>query len=96
MWLTSQSSPAHSDNTQKQSQVYFSGTFYLVPVHEGLAVAGSPPRNVGQRLAVSHTGDHGGAALYGCHVFQLSDVGLDCRPQGGQMEEEVHKRREEN
>ncbi len=71
-----------------------SGTFYLVSVHEGLAVAGSPPGNVGQRLAVSHAGDHGGAALHGCHVFQQGDVGLDWRPQRtrGEEEEEVNKR----
>ena len=59
-----------------------SGSFYLVSVHEGLAVAGSPPGNIRQRLALSHTGDHGGAALYRCHVFQLGDMGLDWRPQG--------------
>lgn len=46
-----------------------SGSFYLVSIHEGLAVAGSPPGNVGQRLTLSHTGDHGSAALHGCHIF---------------------------
>lgn len=67
-----------------------SGSFYLVSVREGMAVAGSPPGNVGQRLALSHAGDHGGAALHGCHVFQLGDMRLDWRPQrtrwGGRRE----------
>lgn len=60
------------------------GTLYLVSVHEGLPVAGSPPGDVGQRLPVSHAGDHGGAALHRCHVLQLGDVGLDWR--GGRKE----------
>lgn len=70
------------DNTHKHTQPDgLSGSSYLVSVHEGLAVAGSPPGNVGQRLALSHAGDHGGAALHGCHIFQLGDMGLDWRPQ---------------
>lgn len=73
-----------------------SGSSYLVSVHEGLAVAGSPPGNVGQRLAVSHTGDHGGAALYGCHVFQLGDMGLDWRPQRTTEEEEEENKRKKH
>lgn len=55
-----------------------SGSFYLVSVHKRLAVAGSPPGDVRQRLALSHTGDHGGAAFHRRHVFQQGDVGLDC------------------
>lgn len=54
-----------------------SGSLYLVSVHEGLAIAGSPPGNVGQRLSLGHAGDHGGAGLHRRHVFQLGDVGLD-------------------
>lgn len=72
-----------------------SGGLYLVSVHEGLPVAGSPPGNVRQRLAVSHAGDHGGAALHGCHVFQLGDVRLDWRPQRTKKKKkrDVRKRR---
>lgn len=66
-------------NTHKQSQMDFLAASYLVSVHEALAVAGSLPGNVRQRLSLGHAGDHGGAALYGCHVFQLGDVGLDWR-----------------
>lgn len=71
----------------------FSGSFYLVSVHEGLTVAGSSPGNVRQRLALSHAGDHGSAALYGCHVFQLGDMGLDWRSQRTSGGEKVNKRK---
>lgn len=54
---------------------------YLVSIHKCLAVAGSLPGNVRQRLAISHAGDHGSAALHGCHIFQLGDMGRDWRPQ---------------
>jgi len=52
-------------------------TLYLESVHEALPVAGSSPGDVGQRLALGHAGDHGGAAVHGGHVLQLRDVGLD-------------------
>lgn len=55
---------------------------YLVSIHERLAVAGSPPGNVRQRLTISHAGDHGSVALHSCHIFQLGDMGRDWRPQG--------------
>lgn len=57
-------------------------TLYLVSLHERLAIAGSPPGNVGQRLTIGHAGDHGSAALHSCHIFQLGDMGRDWRPQG--------------
>lgn len=72
--------PYDTAHTHTQPDGLF-GSSYLVSVHEGLAVSGSPPGNVRQRLALSHAGDHGGAALHGRHVFQLDDMGLDWRPR---------------
>lgn len=61
------------------------GSLYLDSIHEALPVAGPSPGNIRQRLALSHAGDHGGAALHRRHVLQLGDVRLDCRPQSRQI-----------